>query len=130
GKAFPKRAMSARFRPNGKCISSGVPVEQRPPDMQFAVSILRVSSKKQLNSGDGIENQRRGNCEYIARKRYRLHREFVLAETGDSDERADFGKVLADVIEHKKEIDVVVFWKVDRITRGGVGNYYALKALL
>jgi len=98
--------------------------------MQNVVSILRVSSKKQLTGGDGIENQRRGNREFIARKRYRLHREFVLAETGDSDERKDFENVLTYVIDHRREIDVVVFWKVDRITRGGVGNYYALKALL
>ncbi len=122
--------MSAQTSQKRKCIPGRAPVQQRPPDMQHAVSILRVSSKKQLNSGDGIENQRRGNRDYIQRKRYRLHREFVLAETGDSEEREDFEKVLAYVIDHKKEIDVVVFWKVDRITRGGVGNYYALKAML
>jgi DNA invertase Pin-like site-specific DNA recombinase len=122
--------MSAQFRQSGKCISRQAPVQQRPPNMQHAVSILRVSSKKQLNSGDGIENQRRGNREYITRKRYRLHREFVLAETGDSDEREVFEEVLTYLIDNKRGIDVVVFWKVDRITRGGVGNYYALKALL
>lgn len=122
--------MSAPVGQKGICISSVAPVQQRPPDMQSAVSILRVSSKKQLDSGDGIENQRRGNREYIASKRYRSHREFVIAETGDSEEREDFEKVLTYIIDHRKEIDVVVFWKVDRITRGGVGNYYALKALL
>ena len=48
-----------------------------------AVSILRVSTKKQLNEGEGIENQRRGNDEYIRRKGYRLLREFVIAESAD-----------------------------------------------
>jgi site-specific DNA recombinase len=122
--------MSAQRSQKGKCIRGRARVEQRPPHMQHAVSILRVSSKKQLTGGDGIENQRRGNNEYIKAKRYRFYREFELAETGDGVEREDFENVLAYLVEHKKEIDVVVFWKVDRITRGGVGNYYALKALL
>jgi DNA invertase Pin-like site-specific DNA recombinase len=98
--------------------------------MQHAVSILRVSTKKQLNEGDGIENQRRGNNAYIQRKRYHLHKEFVLAETADNKERADFQGVLDYLVENKREIDLVVFWKMDRISRGGVGTYYALKSYL
>jgi site-specific DNA recombinase len=122
--------MSAQASQKGKCISGRAPVQPRPSGMQSAVSILRVSTKKQLSEGEGIENQRRGNTEYIRRKRYRLHREFVLAETADDKERTDFDAVLDYVIAHKKEIDVVVFWKVDRISRAGVGTYYALKSLL
>src|SRR5438105_15440179 len=98
--------------------------------MQNAVSILRVSTKKQLTGGDGIENQRRGNNEYIKQKRYRFLTEFVLAETADNKERVDFDGVINQIIGRKKDIDVVVFWKVDRLSRGGVGNYYALKAFL
>jgi DNA invertase Pin-like site-specific DNA recombinase len=122
--------MSAQAGQTGKCISGRAPVQPQPSGMQSAVSVLRVSTKKQLSDGEGIENQRRGNTEYIRRKRYRLHREFVLAETADDKERADFDAVLDYVIAHKKGIDVVVFWKVDRISRAGVGTYYALKSLL
>jgi DNA invertase Pin-like site-specific DNA recombinase len=98
--------------------------------MQHAVSILRVSTKRQLNEGEGIENQRRGNDAYIARKKYKLVREFVLAETADDKERADFQGVLDHLVDNRKEIDVVVFWKMDRISRAGVGTYYALKSYL
>jgi site-specific DNA recombinase len=98
--------------------------------MQNAISLLRVSTKKQLTEGDGIENQRRGNDEYIRRKGYRLLDEIVIAETADDKERRDFGTALDAIIRRKREIDLVVFWKVDRVSRGGVGNYYALKALL
>ena len=98
--------------------------------MQNAFSLLRVSTKKQLNDGDGIENQRRGNAEYIRHKGYRLLDEIVIAETADNKERKDFAAALDAIITRKREIDVVVFWKVDRVSRGGVGNYYALKALL
>jgi DNA invertase Pin-like site-specific DNA recombinase len=98
--------------------------------MQNAVSILRVSTKKQLSAGDGIENQRRGNNEYIQRKSYRLLNEYVIAETADNKERANFESAINEIIDRKKEVDVLVFWKVDRLSRGGVGNYYALKAFL
>ncbi len=122
--------MSAQLPPNRKCISGHAPVQLGPCDMRCAVSILRVSTKKQLSEGEGIENQRRGNTEYIRRKGYRLHREFVLAETADDKERGDFNAVLGYVIAHKREVDVVIFWKMDRISRAGVGTYYALKAFL
>jgi DNA invertase Pin-like site-specific DNA recombinase len=122
--------MSAQLSQKGKCMSGPARVQLRAPDMQHAISILRVSTKKQLTGGDGIENQRRGNNEYIGRKRYRLLDEFVIAETADDKERVDFEGVINEIITRKKEIDVVVFWKVDRLSRGGVGNYYALKAFL
>lgn len=98
--------------------------------MPSAVSVLRVSTKRQLTGGDGIENQRQGNTSYLRAKGYRLHREFVVAESAEDGERADFGAVLDYVVAHRREVDVVVFWKVDRISRGGVANYYALKSFL
>ncbi|MCI0458577.1 MAG: recombinase family protein [Gemmataceae bacterium] len=123
--------MSAQTSQEGKCNREEALLQpSAPATMRLAVSVLRVSTKKQLNEGDGIENQRRGNAEYIRRKGYRLGGEFVIAETADNKERADFASVLDQIIARKKEIDVVVFWKVDRISRGGVGNYYALKAFL
>jgi len=97
---------------------------------QNAVSILRVSTKKQLNEGEGIENQRRGNAEYIRRRDYRLVREFVIAESADGPAREDFESALAQVVANKAEINVVVFWKVDRISRGGVLPYYTVKGVL
>src|SRR5205085_11550871 len=111
------------------CNSRPAPAPS-PPAMQNAVSILRVSTKRQLNEGDGIENQRQGNTQYLKAKGYQLHKEFVLAETADNKERADFGEVLDYIVAHKREIDIAVFWKVDRISRGGVANYYALKSFL
>ncbi|HYH66854.1 MAG TPA: recombinase family protein [Urbifossiella sp.] len=98
--------------------------------MQRAISILRVSTKKQLSSGDGIENQRLGNNEYIRRRGYRLLDEVVIAETADDKERRDFEAALNSIVARKREVDLVVFWKMDRVSRAGVGTYYALKAYL
>ena len=121
--------MSAQNRPTGK-RKHVQPEVQRASGMQYAVSVLRVSTKRQLNEGEGIENQRRGNDAYIARKKYKLHREFVLAETADDKERTDFQGVLGYLVDNRKEIDVIVFWKMDRISRAGVGTYYAIKSYL
>lgn len=98
--------------------------------MQRAISILRVSTKKQLSDGDGIENQRLGNNEYIRRRGYRLLDEIVIAETADNKERKDFEAALQSIVARKREVDLVVFWKMDRVSRAGVGTYYALKAYL
>lgn len=122
--------MTRHKRTKGKRKDAVPEVQPRASGMQHAVSILRVSTKRQLNEGEGIENQRRGNDAYIARKKYKLIKEFVLAETADDKERADFQGVLDHLVDHRKDIDVVVFWKMDRISRAGVGTYYALKSYL
>ena len=69
--------------------------------MQHAVSILRVSTKKQLNEGEGIENQRRGNAEYIGRRGYSLLKEYVIAESAEGEDREKFESVLRDVVLRK-----------------------------
>src|SRR3954453_13764049 len=105
----------------------------RPP-MLSAVSILRVSTKKQLNEGDGIENQRRANDAYIERQRYRKVKEIVLAESASLDfaDRLDLDAALRDVLAMRKkgQADVVVLYKSDRLARGGGEQYFTIKALL
>lgn len=94
-----------------------------------AVSILRVSTKKQLE-GEGIGTQRKGCNEHMTKKAYKHIKEFVLAESAKADseeEREDFGDVLTWCAQHKKEIGVVVIWKVDRFSRAGLLGYYAFK---
>lgn len=126
--------MSARNRRRAKCISGGAPAESRVHPMMNAVSILRVSTKRQLNEGDGIENQRRANDAYIARQKYRLAKEIVLAESANLDiaERCDLDAALRTVFDMRKkgEADVVVLYKSDRLARGGGEQYFPIKALL
>ena len=110
------------------------PRHQRPecPDVRSisAVSILRVSTKRQL-AGEGIASQRKGNSDYMKEKGYKLFHEFELAESADGGkERLDFTQALAFCERHKKDIGVVVIWKVDRFTRGGLATFYAIKAHL
>lgn len=122
--------MNDQNTPLGKCVPTSASADWRSGMPERVVSILRVSTKKQLNDGDGIENQRRGNTEYIRRKGYHLVREFVVAESAEGDERADFEDAVRQAMSRDLGIKVIVFWKVDRISRGGVLPYYTLKGVL
>lgn len=92
-----------------------------------ALSILRVSTMKQMNEGDGIENQRRHNNEYIKRRGYRKVKEIELAESASKEDRTGFEEAIAYTIAHKDEIDLWILYKVDRFSRGGVGAYFVIK---
>ncbi len=94
---------------------------------ESAISVLRVSTKKQMSEGDGIENQRRNNNAYIQRKGYRLLKEFELAESADNKKRSEFDAVVDFVASHKAQIQVVVMYKVDRLSRGGLATYAVWK---
>ncbi len=95
-----------------------------------ALSILRVSTMKQMNEGDGIENQRRHNNDYIKRKGYRKVKEIELAESASGEDRTGFEEAIAYTIAHKDEIDLWILCKVDRFSRGGIGAYFAIKQML
>ncbi len=95
-----------------------------------AVSILRVSTKKQLD-GEGIETQRQGNDLYCEQKGYKVIREFELAESAsDGKKRTSFEDVLDYCVAHEMKIAAVVIWRVDRFSRAGLHDYYQLKAFL
>ena len=95
-----------------------------PPERPLrALSILRVSTERQMREGDGIENQRRCNNVYIDRKEYQLVKEFELAESASSEKRVDFDKVIDYTVTNRDKIDVWIMYKVDRLSRGGLATY-------
>ncbi len=95
-----------------------------------AISILRVSTLKQKEDGDGLENQRRYNREYIERRKYKFTKEFELAESASIDHRLEFDKVMDYTIANKDKVNVWVMYKVDRLSRGGLATYVVLKQQL
>lgn len=92
-----------------------------------AVDIYRVSTLKQFDVGNSIEDQR--NICLEANKRYEhiLVKEFELVETGTDKEREFFEEVLNYCKDPKNRIEVVVFKSIDRFTRGGDYIYSYLK---
>lgn len=95
-----------------------------------AISILRVSTKRQME-GESISVQREQNQKYCMEKGYTITKEFEFAESaGGKHKRKEFEEVLEYCAKNRKQIDVVVIWKVDRFSRGGLHDYYSLKQVL
>lgn len=115
------------------CVTKEAREKSKRMDNTKAISLLRVSSDRQFQEGNGIANQREGNREYMKKKGYEEHSELVVVETADPDAgevRVDFEDALSHCIKHKKEVDVVVIWKIDRFSRSGASAYWILKAML
>lgn len=98
---------------------------------ETAVTLLRVSSKKQM-AGEGIPNQREGVTVYCSQKGYGIAKEFVIAESAEltNELRVSMTEALDWCVKNKQKVSVVVIWKVDRFSRAGLAEYYALKAIL
>lgn len=95
-----------------------------------AISVLRVSTDRQMREGDGIENQRRANDAYIRRKGYQVVQTFEIAESASHEVRKDFDAVFDYTVANRDRVDVWVMYKVDRLSRGGLLTYAVLKQKL
>lgn len=92
-----------------------------------AVDIYRVSTLKQFDVGNSIEEQRKICLEANKRYEHILVKEFELVETGTDKDRELFEEVLRYCKDPKNRIDVMVFKSVDRFTRAGDYIYSYLK---
>lgn len=101
------------------------------PMTETAVTLLRVSSKRQM-AGEGIPNQREGVTAHCTQQGYTVAKEFVIAESADltNEQRVCMSDALQWCVKSKEKISVVVIWKVDRFSRAGLEEYYALKTVL
>lgn len=93
---------------------------------KLAVSLLRVSTDRQFQEGESIENQRR-KTEFVARREgLDIVRFFTEHYSGRKTDR----RVLDELFEFlrlQKDIEVVLVGDIDRFTRGGSEIYLRLK---
>lgn len=87
------------------------------------VAYYRVSTKKQGESGLGIEGQKAAVQEFATRNKGEVVREYVEVETGKRADRPELEKALAHA---KRSRATLVVAKLDRLTR----NYAFLSALM
>lgn len=96
---------------------------------KLGVALLRVSTDKQYQQGESIDNQRR-KVEFAARRdRIDIVRFFVEHFSGRKSDR----RILDDLFEFlgaNRDIGVVLVGDIDRFTRGGTEVYLSLKRRL
>lgn len=80
--------------------------------MKIAI-YTRVSTTKQDN-----ENQLAQLREFAAKQDWQVLDSYVDVESGSTSDRAEFQRMFGDA--SKRKFDLVLFWALDRFSRGGV----------
>ncbi|WP_297712072.1 recombinase family protein [Clostridium sp.] len=89
---------------------------------------IRVSTEEQALHGDSIEAQKQALIEYVQRNQHKIVDYYIDdGFTATSLKRPSLQRLLKDVQENK--IDLIIFTKIDRWSRG-VRNYYKIQDVL
>ena len=91
---------------------------------------LRVSSAKQAQQGESIEDQK-NICEIVA-DRYKLNVLEVFSEqfSGRKNERPVIEDIISYIKSHPNKVKFLIFRAIDRFTRNGTFGYEGLKQRL
>lgn len=98
--------------------------------MKLAVCLLRVSSDRQLQEGQGIEVQKRTNDYFAERNGIAIVRYFTEHYSGRKADRQVLEEVLQFVEESNGEITALIVSQIDRFTRAGADVYLFLQKRL
>jgi site-specific DNA recombinase len=92
----------------------------------------RVSSKEQVDGHTSLQMQEKECMAYAAKNNVDIIEERIFREEGESAKaikRTVLQQMLNYVGKHRKQIDVLYIWKIDRLARN-LGDYYAIKVAL
>lgn len=92
------------------------------------VAYLRVSTEKQAEEGNGLDSQKRDILQY-AGKNNLLISEWYIDDgyTGSNMDRPALQKLIADCMN--RNIDIVIAFKLDRISRNMVDGIYIIEKI-
>ena len=97
--------------------------------MKKAILYTRVSSKEQVDEGGSLESQKRRGFAYAEKHKFDILLHFEeRGESAKTTMRTQLQKMIKYAITHKGEIDVLIIYKVDRLSRN-TADYLALKEL-
>jgi DNA invertase Pin-like site-specific DNA recombinase len=86
--------------------------------MKKAVIYTRVSTAEQANQGFSLQNQAISCDEFAKREELSVIKTFIeKGESAKTTDRTALKKMIEFCIKNKKEIDCVIVWKFDRLTR-------------
>ena len=83
-----------------------------------AVIYCRVSTKDQADEGFSLARQEEENKLFAAKQGYEVVKVFVeRGESAKTQNRTEFQKMIKYCAENRKNIDALIIWKLDRLTR-------------
>ncbi|MBS1520683.1 MAG: recombinase family protein, partial [Bacteroidetes bacterium] len=95
-----------------------------------AVIYCRVSTKEQVNEGNSLVSQERICREYAFNEGYELSQIFIeKGESAKTAERPELQNMLAYCANKQNQVEVVIAYKVDRISRN-IADYSYIKVKL
>ena len=98
--------------------------------MKLAVCLLRVSSDRQLQEGQGIEVQKRTNDYFAERNSFYIVRYFTEHYSGRKANRYVLEEVIEYIEQSNGEISALIVSQIDRFTRAGADVYLFLQKRL
>lgn len=94
-----------------------------------AILYLRVSSKEQLK-GKSLDTQKADCLRYCADQGFEVVEIFTeKGESAKNEDRTELQNLLAYCREHRKQVQYLTIWKVDRLARS-VPDYYEIRKTL
>lgn len=95
-----------------------------------AVIYCRVSTKEQAEEGNSLISQERNCREYAQKNRYQITQVFIEeGESAKTADRTELQKLLRVCSDKKQNIQAVIIYKIDRLSRN-TDDYSQLRILL
>lgn len=98
--------------------------------MQNAVIYCRVSTKEQVEEGNSLVTQEKVCREFAERNNYKITEVFIeQGESAKTQDRRELQRMIEYCSQKKNQIDAVIAYKIDRISRN-TDDYSQIRLLL
>ncbi len=96
--------------------------------MKKAIIYTRVSTSEQANFGFSLARQKEDCINFAKRNNYEELKVFVeRGESAKTTERTELQNLIKYCSEHRKTVDALIIWKIDRLSRN-MEDYYTLSS--
>ena len=87
----------------------------------IAIAYTRVSSRKQVDHGSSLENQRELIIDFAKNKGWKLEKIFEeRGESAKTDKRTELTKLREYIAENEGRVKYLIMYRLDRLARNGV----------
>lgn len=107
-------------------------MEKNPMDSaQMAIIYIRVSSDEQVKHGFSIEHQKKICTEFAIKNGYKVVKIFVdEGKSAKNLDRPEIQELMSYCSKKKNNVQAVIIWRLDRISRNNTDYHGVLRPLL